>query len=294
MDYTQQLIDVMTDHGGYAPKTLRFYREQCDLILRVLKEVDQQSTPENLDEGTLKKLVELMRSRYAVSTQKDYLIALKRMCEVNDNFVFNRYRVTYPSDVRPTVDWLSYEDAQALLRMWKMPMDEMLITLELLHGLRRVETIRLCISDIHLDEGYLDVRGKGRAGGKMRRIPMHPDFKRSYDRWMAERNELLKQTAGPQPDNLLVYLRKGKLHKYEEVKGRAIDDRLQQLSERLGVDFSSHTLRRTFGRELYRSGVDIVVIATIFGHTSTNQTIKYLGLELDDMNNAMQKLKLRF
>lgn len=293
MDYSQQLIDVLEDHGGYSPKTIRFYREQSDLILRILREIDPESNPENLTEDILKKIVAYMRSHYAVSTQKDYMIALKRMCEINDNFVFNKYRVTYPSDVRPNVDWLSYEDAKGLLALWKMPMDEMLVTLQLLHGLRRVEVIRLCISDIHLEEGYLDVRGKGRAGGKLRRIPMHPDFRRSYDRWMSERNDLLKQTAGPQPDNLLVYLRGKRLHKYEEIKGRAIDDRLQELSARLGVRFSSHTLRRTFGRELYRSGVNIVVIATILGHTSTSQTIKYLGLDLDDMADAMDRFKLR-
>ena len=122
---------------------------------------------------------------------------------------------------------------------------------------------------------------------------MHPDFIRSYNRWMKDRDEMLRQTEGPQPDNLLVYLRAGKLHKYEEIKGRAINDRIQQLSERLGTDFSSHTLRRTFGRELYRSGVDIVVIATIYGHASTTQTIKYLGLDLDDMNDAMSRFKLK-
>lgn len=293
MDYTRQLTDALERQGSYAPKTIRFYKEQSDLILRILREMDPEMNPETLDEDHLRDLQTLMRKRYAVSTQRDYMIALKRMCEINGNTVFNRYRVTYPTDVRPNVDWLSAEQASELLSLWKTPMDEMLITLQLLHGLRRVETIRICISDIHLDEGYIDVRGKGRAGGKLRRIPMHPDFKASYDRWMKERNEMRKKTEGPQPDNLIVYLRKGKLHKYEEIKGRAIDDHIQELSDRLGFEFSCHTLRRTFGRELYRSGVDIVVIAAIFGHTSTSQTIRYLGLELDDMASAMNKFSLR-
>ena len=292
-DYTRQLLDALEDHGGYSPKTMRFYREQSDRILSILNDIDPDANPANLGESTLKMLIQHLRSKYAVSTQKDYMIALKRMCEINDNFVFNRYRVTYPTDTRPNVDWLSYDDAKRLLELWKMPMDEMLVTLQLLHGLRRVEVIRLCISDIHIEEGYLDVRGKGRAGGKLRRVPMHPDFRRSFDRWMKERDEMLKATEGPQPDNLLVYLRGKRLHRYEELKGRAIDDRLQTLSGRLGVRFSSHTLRRTFGRELYRSGVNIVVIATIFGHTSTSQTIKYLGLDLDDMADAMDRFKLR-
>lgn len=293
-DYGQQLIDAMVAHGDYSPRTLRFYKEQCRLVLRLVEELfGEDVTPVNLNEDQLKVIVQTARGRYAVSTQKDYLIALKRMCEINRNFVFQQYRVTYPVDTRPNVDWLTFEQAKVLLDMWKMPLDDMIICLELLHGLRRVEVVRLKLKDIHIDDGFMEVTGKGRAGGKLRSVPLHPDFERIYNRWMDERNELKEQTHGTQPDNLLVYLRGGNLHQYEEIKGRAIDDRIQQLSDRAGFDFSSHTLRRTFGRELYRSGVDIVVIATIYGHASTTQTIKYLGLDLDDMNDAMNKFKLR-
>lgn len=293
-DYAEQLVAFLTERGEYSPRTIRFYREQSGLVLRVLATVDSKADPRNLSVNALKMLVAYMRGNYAVSTQKDYLIALKRMCELNDNNVFAKYRVMFPTDTRPNVDWLTYEQAQEVLQAWKMPLDDMIVTLELLHGLRRVEIIRLRVQDIHMDEGYIEVRGKGRAGGKFRSVPMHPDFERAYGRWMEERTAMLSK-AGPGMacDNLLCYLRKGQLRPYEEIKGRAIDDHIQELSDRLGIEFSNHTLRRTFGRELHRSGVSIVVIATIFGHTSTTQTIKYLGLDLDDMADAMNKLRLR-
>lgn len=293
-DYPGQLVAFLEERKEYSPRTIRFYKEQCGLVLRVLSEVNPDSTPENLDTDTLKELVQYMRSRYAVSTQKDYLIALKRMCELNDNNVFAKYRVMFPTDVRPNVDWLTYEQAQEIIGVWKMPIDDMIVTLELLHGLRRVEVLRLRLRDIHIEDGYIEVRGKGRAGGKLRSVPMHPDFKRSYDRWMAERSMMVSQAdPGSHSDNLLVYLKGGKIRQYEEIKGRAIDDHLQELSNRLGIEFSNHTLRRTFGRELHRSGVSIVVIAAILGHTSTTQTMKYLGLDLDDMSAAMRQLRLR-
>lgn len=293
-DYVEQLVQFLEERKEYSPRTIRFYREQSRLVLKVLGRIDPDATPENLSIDSLKDLVAYMRIYYAVSTQKDYMIALKRMCELNDNNVFSKYRVMFPTDIRPNVDWLTFEQAQELLQAWKMPLDDMIVTLELLHGLRRVEVIRLRLQDIHIEEGYLEVRGKGRAGGKLRSVPMNPDFKRAYDRWMLERNEMLaKAEVGQTCDNLLCYLRRGKLRQYEEIKGRAIDDHLQELSERLGIEFSNHTLRRTFGRELHRSGVSIVVIATIFGHTSTTQTLKYLGLNLDDMADAMNKLRLR-
>ena len=293
-DYTEQLIGFLEDRKEYSPRTITFYREQCGLVLKVLSEIDPVADPSNMDVDTLKALVHYMRGRYAVSTQKDYLIALKRMCELNDNNVFAKYRVMFPTDTRPNVDWLTFEQASELLSAWKMPIDEMIVVLELLHGLRRVEVIRLRLQDIHFDGGYIEVRGKGRAGGKLRSVPMHPDFKRTFERWMEERDSMLaKADLGPQCDNLLVYLRGGRLRQYEEIKGRAIDGHLDELSNRLGIEFSNHTLRRTFGRELHRSGVSIVVIAAILGHTSTTQTMKYLGLELDDMTAAMKQLRLK-
>lgn len=294
-DYTQQLIDTLTDHGEYAERTIRFYREQGRLVLKVLHEVNPNANPENLSQEDLKGLVQVMRNRYTVATQKDYTIALKRMCEINDNFVFQKYRVMFPSDTRPNVDWLSYEQAKELLDLWKTPLEEMIVCLELLHGFRRVEVLRLRLRDIHLDEGYLEVRGKGRAGGKLRTVPIHPDFERTYRRWMVERSELSRQadSGSVQSDRLLVYIRSGMLEGYEEVKGRAIDKHLQELSERMGIEFSNHTLRRTFGREMFRSGVAIEIIATIYGHSSTTQTMKYLGLNLDDMTSAMDRFSLR-
>lgn len=293
IDYAQRLIDSLEKHGEYQPRTIRFYKEQSALVLRALYEVDPSKNPVNLDRDTLRQLVLVLRAKHTVSTQKDYLIALKRMCENEHNYVFSEYRVMFPTDTRPNVDWLSHEQAQELLDVWKMPLDDMIVTLELLHGLRRIEVIRIRTTDIHLDEGYIEVRGKGRAGGKLRSIPMHPDFRRAYERWMEERNQMRLEAEDDSAANLLVYLRNGKLHQYEEIKGRAIDDHIKQLSERTGIEFSNHTLRRTFGRELYRSGVDITVIATIFGHSSTTQTLKYLGLELDDMAKAMEIMRLR-
>lgn len=293
IDYAQRLIDSLEKHGEYQPRTIRFYKEQSALVLRALYDIDPSKNPVNLDRDTLRQLVLVLRAKHTVSTQKDYLIALKRMCENEHNYVFSEYRVMFPTDTRPNVDWLSHEQAQELLDVWKMPLDDMIVTLELLHGLRRIEVIRIRTTDIHLDEGYIEVRGKGRAGGKLRSIPMHPDFRRAYERWMEERNQMRLEADDDSAANLLVYLRNGKLHQYEEIKGRAIDDHIKQLSERTGIEFSNHTLRRTFGRELYRSGVDITVIATIFGHSSTTQTLKYLGLELDDMAKAMEIMRLR-
>ena len=70
----------------------------------------------------------------------------------------------------------------------------------------------------------------------------------------------------------------------------AIDNRYQSHLGSHRVPFSNHTLRRTFGRTLYYSGVKIEDIAAILGHKDTKTTLKYLGLDKVDYSDHMNML----
>lgn len=289
----EEFVQSLVDSGNYTETTIFYYRTHCKIILDKMKDCGIESDPESLSVDELNILVQYLR-RYSVSTQKDYLVPLKMMCEFKHNYVFRNIKIVFPSDTRPNVDWLSYEQCRELLSTYMTPQQELIVSLELLHGLRRIEVTRLRLSDLRDD--YMIVHGKGRVGGKLRSIPYHPDFEKSLSRWMKVRNELKWNCKDPmeQPDNLLVYFKGGKLRVYDQIKGSGITKILKELSQRCGIPFSNHTLRRTFGRELFRSGVSIEVIATIYGHTSTSVTMQYLGLDMDDMTDAMKKMKLRF
>jgi integrase len=64
--------------------------------------------------------------------------------------------------------------------------------------------------------------------------------------------------------------------------------RISTVGNRAGVPkVSNHDLRRTCGRMMYRAEVPLEVIAKIFGHTDTRTTIRYLGLDHNDMSAAM-------
>lgn len=74
-------------------------------------------------------------------------------------------------------------------------------------------------------------------------------------------------------------------------RGHSIDRAvMHKLSERLGFYFSNHTLRRTFGRTAYRAGIPIETIAKLLGHEDVKTTIRYLGIDLDDMGAALSRM----
>ena len=93
-----------------------------------------------------------------------------------------------------------------------------------------------------------------------------------------------KNPAVTVPDGLLIYERAGKLYSYHKT---SVDELVKGVGERLGFEVTNHDLRRTCGRMMYRSGVKIEVIMRMFGHCDTKTTVRYLGLDFDDMSGAM-------
>lgn len=150
----------------------------------------------------------------------------------------------------------------------------LLVALEALNGLRRVEVLRLRARDVLFDEGCLRVLGKGQNGGKWRKIPLHPVVGRVLRPFIQGR---------PPDDRILAISRSGA-------------DQLLQAAVRASglmtakVRVSHHDLRRTFGRLSHEAGMDLVQLKNLFGHTSLEMTVHYIGLDADEMRSGLQKL----
>lgn len=177
------------------------------------------------------------------------------------------------------------------------PMQELVVHCELCLGLRRREVATLQMDHIHQGGWNLDVVGKGSMGGKPRRLPFHSDTDRVLDRYLQYRAEIVAEARSRMrtrevtvPDRLLVYRRGCKILPYNADSCSGLDKAVKEsLNWVLSFTIKNHTLRRTFGCEMYRAGVDLLTISQIYGHESINQTIRYLGLNMDDMTVGMRR-----
>mgnify|MGYP000887685724 CR=1 FL=1 len=172
-------------------------------------------------------------------------------------------------------------------------LERMIVHCELDLGMRRCEVERLKVSDFQSGRPrQIFIHGKGRNGGKYRSISWHPQTEHILNEFLEFRGREIEKAREKDPmvkipGDLLLYERGGKLQAYKKT---AIDNILEDISARVGFKFSNHDLRRTCGRMMYRGGVKIEEIARIFGHSDTRTTMRYLGLDMEDMSSAMGRL----
>lgn len=196
-------------------------------------------------------------------------------------------------DTSPTrVRWLD-DDQARLVRAEAKGIEKIIVHCELDLAMRRESVLSLKVSSFVGGRiSKVTFHGKGRNGGKNLTVSYHPDTEYMLEEYLTivRRAEIekarKKNPAIKVPENLLIYERAGNLYPYKKT---AIDDFLEDVGKRVGFHLSNHDLRRTCGRMMYRSGVKIEHIVKIFGHEDTRTTIKYLGLDIEDMSNAMRQ-----
>ncbi len=210
---------------------------------------------------------------YSASYQAKHWVVLRRFLAEYENPALIKVRPRIHGTARTRVDWLTMEECQGILLEPMTPRESLMIGAGLLQGLRRIETLRITVKDARdaLRTGILRVRGKG---GKERAIPLQDDFSvilRSYLTWL-----------DPSVDDVPI-LRIGR--SYSETL-------LQAFCQRHGRKFTFHTMRRSFGRNLWLLGVPIETISELLGHSSIDMTRKYLGIDQSDMRQALARYRI--
>ncbi|MFB9623210.1 tyrosine-type recombinase/integrase [Nonomuraea helvata] len=169
------------------------------------------------------------------------------------------------------------------------PRDKAIALLPYYAGLRISEVVGLDLADLRLSarKGELRIRGKGRDGGKIRLLPVHPDLRQALTDWLATRTGW--KGAGTHP---AVFLN----HRGGRLSDRAARDVITGLGDAVGLGddptepFSPHVLRHTFATQLIRDGKDPILVAELLGHSSLDTTRRYALPNEADKEAALDSL----
>jgi len=156
--------------------------------------------------------------------------------------------------------------------------------LDLLYcGLRLGEALGLDVDQMHADEAYVKVRGKG---DKDRVVPASRMAVEAIQRYLEARSDKFGSVAGP------LFLSQG--------GGRLTHSgfwrRFKTYAKRAGLAPSAHphTLRHSFCLHMLAGRADLRSIQLLCGHASLATTQKYLNLDLVALKNACQMAHPRF
>lgn len=211
---------------------------------------------------------------FAPATLSTHLVALRRFLRWSGNpLAQDRAAWAIPSGTPSRRRWLSQEQ---LVRLYQASRgtERALVALEGFNGLRRVEVLRLRYRDVDVAANRLRVLGKGRHGGKWRTVPLAAEAARA----------LARLPSSPLSSSFLIPLSRS-----------GADLALQRAARRAGfpeqeIRVSHHDLRRTFGRLAHKAGMDLVQLKNLYGHSSLDQTVHYIGLDEDEMRVGLDRL----
>jgi integrase len=272
-------------------QTITEYRRIISHAFGALEAADLECTPKRIGEEEVYFLHNEVYGRLEPLTARNQLAVfgtfLKR---VGNNPVVENMRIEWPQDLRIHAKWLEPHQAK-MLKDAAFGMERILVHLELDCLMRRCEVMRLRMQDFR--GSHIDILGKGRAGGKPRSIPYHPKTSLELS-YLDEVREVLIGRAQRRtpivtvPDAVVIWEKFGRLGSCKET---SIDRMLKTVAERAELPLdsvSNHVLRRTGARILKRGGTPTTTIMRILGHSREEDTIKYLGLNLDDMKAGME------
>ena len=139
-------------------------------------------------------------------------------------------------------------------------------------GLRISDILRTQVKNIK-DDSWVGIEKKT---GKRKQIRLHHALLENLKWWIA--------TNGLEGEDFIFFSDKDKTKPF----GRArADYYIRNAGDMIGLDrLSAHSLRKTFGYFAYKNGYDIVLLMKVFNHSSQDVTLRYIGIEQEDIDKV--------
>ncbi len=147
-------------------------------------------------------------------------------------------------------------------------------------GLRISEAQDLTLDRVHLSEGVLRVRGKGR---KERMVPVGGEAEAWMRRYLEESRPVLAARRGAERGSRTeLFLN----HTGGPLTRKGIWKKFKGLLCRTGSDGKVHTLRHSFATHLLRGGANLRAVQELLGHADISTTQIYTHVDRDILEKS--------
>lgn len=137
-------------------------------------------------------------------------------------------------------------------------------------GLRISDILNLNVSDV---KGKTHIEIVEQKTGKFKKLPINSKLKPMFE-------EYVKDSDANEP--LFKTIFKNRLERFAAY--HIIKDACKEagLQEKVGT----HTMRKTFGYHYYQKFKDVAMLQKIFNHSSPQITMRYIGIEQDQIDKS--------
>ncbi|WP_343337256.1 Tyrosine recombinase XerC [Terrisporobacter petrolearius] len=171
---------------------------------------------------------------------------------------------------------LTIEELERLRLACETTRERALIEFLVSTGCRLSELVNINIEELNFNDNSVVVTGKG---NKQRLVYFNEKTKLYIENYLNERRDSNKA--------LFVYSKKP----YSRLKNRGVEQIVHDIGERAKLDKSifPHLFRHTFASIGLRSGINIVSIQTLLGHTSVMTTERYIDVSNENIKHEYYK-----
>lgn len=279
----------LTKEKGLSNNTLSAYIKDIEQYLTFLSKHHDITKTRHFNEKVFGNYLKSMRKKYVNATYNRKLTAIKGFHnflhmekEIEENFTKNikasksQKKLPKVLTVEEVTKILDQIDLNTHLGLRNMALIELIYG----SGLRVSELLDIQMGDIHLNESYINVIGKG---DKERMIPISQVAKTALRNYILKaRIPLLsnKQSNYLFINNIGTRLSRQGFHKV--LKGLVNDANLD-------VECSPHTLRHSFATHLLENGMDLRTLQTLLGHEDISTTQIYTHINNERLKEVYEK-----
>ncbi len=275
------LKQLLKEYEYELKSSSRLSKHSLDAYLRDVKSYVEYlvardiKNPAHITKQTLNRyIMTLRKKKRAASTVSRKLSAIKGFHQflldeklVDDNVTLMVHR---PKKAKKLPSILTIDEMDRLIEASRgdTPLElRNTAMLEMLYGsgIRISELTGLHTDDLHINEGFVNVTGKGH---KERIVPMGSSAQKALKHYLESGRLKLSKTPTP-----YVFLNN---------RGLAISrvgffKILKRLASKAGIDktVSPHTLRHSFASHMLEAGVDLRFVQEMLGHTDVSTTEIY-------------------
>lgn len=160
--------------------------------------------------------------------------------------------------------------------------DYLLFLLGINTGLRISDIIKLQVLDVlnedRTPKTHITITEK--KTGKLKKFKINDSLSR----------EIIEYTKSMEMNDYLFTSRKGINKPITRIQAYRI---LNTVAKKIGLEeIGTHTLRKTFGYHFYKRNKDIAMLQKLFNHSSPSTTLRYIGIEQDEIDEAYEDFEI--